>query len=240
MFYDLPEPMEFVSAISQTLDPQGVWHFEQSYLPTMLEMNSYDTLCHEHLEYYALSPILFMLNKAKMKIVDLQFNLINGGSIAITAAHRDSDFPEASKLVAEVIASEKQMGLDQLDVFQKFANNVEESRSSIQRFFVEAKAQGKKVFGYGASTKGNVLLQHCGIGTGDMPYIAEVNSDKFGKFTPGSLIPIVSEEWARSQNPDYFFVLPWHFRDFIVGREKSFFAKGGKLVFPLPNLEIVS
>jgi hypothetical protein len=240
MFYDLEHPQEFVNQIAELLDAEGVWVFEQSYLPLMLETNGYDTICHEHLEYYGLSQILRMLGKAGMKIVDLEFNDVNGGSFSVMAALSKSSRPEATKRIETALKREEELGLHTLKPFEAFRARMEEHRRSLSEVLVSIKRSGKKVLGYGASTKGNVLLQYCGLTEEDLPCIAEVNEDKFGAFTPGTEIPIVSEAQAKKARPDFFLVLPWHFRDGIIKREKEFLEKGGRLIFPLPNVQIVS
>ncbi len=240
MFYDLEDPSQFVREIADILDKDGVWTLEQSYLPRMLDTLSYDTICHEHLEYYALKQIKRMMDEAGLKIVDLEFNDINGGSFSISVARNEASYPECTALINSVLADEEKRGLSTLAPYLKFKNEMEAHRIQIIRFFENAKKQGKTVIGCGASTKGNVLLQYCGITKAEMPCISEVNEDKFGAFTPGTLIPIVSEALAREQSPDYFFVLPWHFRDGIIKREKDFLDKGGEIVFPLPRFEVVS
>lgn len=239
MFYDLPDPLAFVQSIATHLHPEGVWHFEQSYLPFMLQENSYDTICHEHLEYYSLGPILYVLRKSGLKVIDLKFNQINGGSFAITAAHQSSHLPEAKSLLEECLRQEARIGIDELSTFVAFSERLKVHREDISSFFADAKRKNWKVFGYGASTKGNVLLQYCGITSDDLECIAEVNEDKFGKFTPGTLIPIVSEQEAKSRKPDVFFVLPWHFREFILAKEAQYLKSGGRFFFPLPKGEVV-
>ena len=131
-------------------------------------------------------------------------------------------------------------GYAQLDVYNQFAQAVVKHRDELKAFIKDLQNNGKKIFGYGASTKGNVLLQYCGLTEQDLHCIAEVNPDKFGSFTPNTLIPIVSEQEAKAQNPDYFLVLPWHFRESIIEREQAFLEQGGKLIFPLPTLEVYS
>jgi hypothetical protein len=240
MFYDLEQPQVFVNEIASLLDEQGVWVFEQSYLPSMIEAKSYDTICHEHLEFYALKQIKMMLDKANLKIVDVEFNDINGGSFSITAAHRSSAYAEATSLVAEILANEVRIGLESGDVFKKLQADMDKHRDDLLKLLSDLKAQGKKVFGYGASTKGNVLIQYCGLTPELVPYIAEVNPDKFGSYTPGSKIPIISEADAKAMKPDYYIVFPWHFKQNILQREQEFLAQGGKFIFPLPKLDVVS
>jgi hypothetical protein len=240
MFYDLERPQDFVDQVAGLLDEQGLWVFEQSYLPFMLETNSYDTVCHEHLEYYGLAQIKRMLDKAGLKIVDVEFNDVNGGSFSVTAAPRKSKHAEASALLEGTLANETKLGLAGLEAYRSFAGRAAEHKRELTRLLQGLKNAGKRVFGYGASTKGNVLIQYCGIGPELVPCIAEVNEDKFGSFTPRSRIPIVSEAEARGKNPDYFIVFPWHFRAGILRREQPFLQRGGRFVFPLPQIEVVS
>jgi len=239
MFYDLEDPGLFVRQIAEILRPDGIWHFEQSYMPSMLRMNSYDTICHEHIEYYSLAPIKWLLESNGMKILDVQMNAVNGGSFAVTACLKDS-LPNPNQTVIDwLLDQEDRMGLKTPRPYRRFEEHVFEHRQNLQQLIRSLNADGKKIFGYGASTKGNVLLQFCGFTEKDIPFIAEVNPDKFGSFTPGTKIPIVSETEAKAMRPDYFLVLPWHFKSGIVAREEDFISGGGKLIFPLPEIEIV-
>ncbi len=240
MFYDLERPQTFVDEVAGLLDDQGVWVFEQSYLPFMLETNSYDTICHEHLEYYALRQVKQMLDKAGLKVVDIEFNDINGGSFSVTAAKRSASYPEAHALIDETLRKERDIKLSERNTYVRFAKAAAKHRDALVDLLRVLRAQGKKVLGYGASTKGNVLIQYCGLGTDLVSHIAEVNQDKFGSYTPGTKIPIVSEADARAMGPDYFIVFPWHFRANIIQREQSFLGSGGKFIFPLPSLDVVS
>ncbi|MBX3226839.1 MAG: class I SAM-dependent methyltransferase [Labilithrix sp.] len=234
MFYDLPAPMDFVRDVARVLADDGIWHFEQSYLPSMLETNSYDTVCHEHLEYYGLRQIHWMTRRAGLRIIDVQLNDVNGGSFAVTVEKGEGDAP----IVDEMIAKEDALGLHTLAPYEAFAARAERHRVELPALLEKLKAEGKKVLGLGASTKGNVVLQYCGIGPDLLPAIAEVNADKFGCVTPGTLIPIVSEDEARAEKPDVLMVLPWHFRKTFSERERPFLAGGGELLFPLPEIEL--
>jgi len=240
MFYDLESPMAFVEQIAEILADDGVWVLEQSYMPTMLTIDAYDTVCHEHLEYYALKQIKWLTDRAGLKIVDVDLNSVNGGSFSVMVAKSSSAYKENTKLINELLAVEETAGLRTLAPYQAFALRVADHKKELLKFIAERKKKGEKIFAYGASTKGNVILQYCHLTEQDIPAIAEVNSNKFGSFTPGTLIPIISEAEARAQKPDYFMVLPWHFRDGIVEREKEYLNSGGKLFFPLPKLEVVS
>lgn len=237
MFYDLEDPISFAREIESSLSENGVWIFEQSYLPSMLRTNSFDTICHEHLEFYALKQINWIADKAGLKVLDVEFNNINGGSFSIVAAKIGSKYEPNHASLNKILEDEKALGLDTTKAFDGFKDRVEKARSDLLNFLTEAKQAGKKVSGLGASTKGNVLLQYYGINSDLIGAVGEVNQDKFGAFTPGTLIPIISQEELLNTNPDYLVVLPWHFRDFF---EKSPDLKGCKLVFPLPELQIIT
>lgn len=239
MFYDLEDPLAFVRDIYQMLDDEGVWVFEQSYMPTMLDRLAYDTICHEHLEYYSLKQIQWALDKVGFKILSVDFNDINGGSFSVVAAKKGSQRIASSSLIKNILRAEENLGLDTLAPYEKFETRVKEHRLLLKEKLSDLKKKGKKVFGYGASTKGNVVLQYCDITTDELPFIAEVNVQKFGHFTPGSLIPIVSEKEAKDLSPDFFLVLPWHFRENIISREAQYIKQGGKLLFPLPEISVV-
>lgn len=238
MLYDLESPISFVREIAAILSGDGIWHFEQSYLPSMLRMNAYDTVCHEHVEYYGLRQIKWMLDRCGLKILDVEINDVNGGSFAVTAALATSPLAANETKVQEILQSEE--GLDTMLSYETFAKRVVAHREELRATLSGIAASGATVLGYGASTKGNVILQYCGLTASDIPAIAEVNPDKFGAFTPGTLIPIISEAEARARKPDYFLVMPWHFRGNLLAREKAFLQAGGKMLFPLPEVEIVS
>jgi len=236
MFYDLEEPMVFMQEIFDSLHDEGIWVFEQSYLPTMLEMNSYDTVCHEHLEYYGLKQVQWMAERVGFTIVDVEFNDVNGGSFSVVAAKTGSNQAAKAGSIDALLDAEKRLGLDTLKPYEEFAKRTEASRDALLEFIDAVIRSGKTVSALGASTKGNVLLQYCGLDERRVNKIGEVNETKFGCFAPGSLIPIVPEVELLSSNPDYLLVLPWHFRVFF---EKSARLKGRNLVFPLPTLESV-
>lgn len=239
MFYDLEAPMDFVRDIEQCLAEDGIWHFEQSYMPSMLRTNSYDTICHEHLEFYSLKVVKSILDNCEMKVIDVQMNSINGGSFAVTACKKNALYVSNKPVINWLLKQEDDMGLDNPKPYRDFEERVFRHKKNLTNLIESLVADGKKIIGYGASTKGNVLLQFCGFTTKHIPYIAEVNQEKYGAFTPGTLIPIISETEAKAMNPDYFLVLPWHFKDSILLREKDYLAQGGKFIFPLPEIEII-
>lgn len=239
MFYDLEQPVEFVKDIVKVLDYDGIWHFEQSYMPAMLRTNSYDTICHEHLEFYSFKVVKNILEQCGMKVIEVQTNSINGGSFAITASKQSSSLKQNLPVINWMLKQEEELGLDTPKPYRDFEERVFKHRKNLRDLVLSLVADGKKIFGYGASTKGNVILQFCNFTSKEIMYIAEVNEEKFGSFTPGTNIPIISEEEAKKMNPDYYIVFPWHFRDNILSREKEFLKNGGKFIFPLPEIEIV-
>ncbi len=240
MFYDLDKPIKFAEDIYDVLDNKGLWHLEQSYMPMMLKNNSYDTICHEHLEYYSLKSIKYIFDKVGFKIIDLEFNDINGGSFALTVAKKNNHLYEESKrLINWLIKKEELFSYNSVKTFKNFYVNIEKHKKIFRNLLLNLKESKKKVVGYGASTKGNIILQYCNINSNLVPYIAEVNKFKFNRYTPGSKIKIISEKKARSLNPDYLLVLPWHFKNFIVQKERKYLNKNTKLIFPLPDIDIV-
>jgi len=238
MFYDLDDPVDFSRQIAAVLADDGIWHFEQSYMPSMLRTNSYDTICHEHLEYYSIGVVKNVLEAAGLEVLDVQMNGVNGGSFAVTAAKKGSRQADRA-MINWLLEQEKRMGLETPGPFRDFEERVFRHREDLRRLIRALVEDGKTIVGYGASTKGNVLLQFCGLGPDEIPAIADVNQDKFGCVTPGTHIPIVSEMEARALDPDFLFVLPWHFKSGIVERERDFLERGGKMIFPFPEIEIV-
>lgn len=236
MFYDLEDPLTFMKDIYDLLDDRGIWLFEQSYTPKMILNGAYDAICHEHLDYYCLKQIKWMTDMVGFKITDIQFNNVNGGSFCIAVSKKGK---EADRL-NEYLTLENKLGFDAIERFESFEKKVKRHKLELNNFLRELKEAGKLVIGYGASTKGNVILQYCGIDTELLPYIAEVNEDKFGRFTPGSKIKIISDKDAMTMSPDYLLVLPWHFKEFIIEKEEQFLKKNGKLIFPLPYIEVFS
>lgn len=228
MFYDLEDPLQFAQQVYECLDSKGIWVIEQSYLLFMLTNNAYDTICHEHLEYYGLKQIKYIADKVGFKIIDIEFNDINGGSFAITLAKKNSFFKE------------KFVGSEIIMPYDTFKRNVIKHKEDLPEFLNKQKSLDKKILGYGASTKGNVVLQYCDITNEQLSHIGEVNEYKFGRYTPSTNIPIISEQRVKKMNPDYLMVLPWHFKNVIVPKEKEYLQKGGKLLFSLPCIDIIS
>lgn len=256
MFYDLPDPVEFARNIKNILHRDGIWVTEQSYLPRMLSTNSFDTICHEHLEYYSFRQIQYIADKVGLEILNLSFNDINGGSFRITFGHRsqlDFGFPrifpdgvsstsgldyQDNDIISRTILNEANLKLNTTLPFENFVRTCAELKDNLVSFLRKEKELGKKICIYGASTKGNVLLQYYKIDSTLIECVAERNPDKYGRLTPNTLIPIVSEEEVRNMKPDYMLVLPWHFKEEFLTREKEYMDNGGKLIFPLPTIQI--
>ena len=239
MFYDLEDPTAFVKDIEAILSDSGIWHFEQSYMPSMLRSNAYDTVCHEHLEFYSFKVIKNLLEHCGLRVIDVQMNAINGGSFAVTACKKNASYRSNYPVIEWMLRQEDDMRIDTPKPYRNFEEKVFLHRKNLLELIEALISDGKIIFGYGASTKGNVLLQFCGLTNKHISYIADVNKDKFGCFTPGTHIPIISEEEARAMKPDYFLVFPWHFKHTILEREREFTENGGKFIFPLPEIEIV-
>jgi 2-polyprenyl-3-methyl-5-hydroxy-6-metoxy-1,4-benzoquinol methylase len=242
MFYDLEDPIAFTRGIKSILSPEGVWIFEMSYMPMMLQMNSYDTICHEHLEYYSLAIIEYILKEAGMKIFNVAANNINGGSLRCYATHADNFSyrkPEFLQNIKAMRQEEFDLELDTDKPYKHFQDRINVHREELTGLLKKLKKEGRHIHIYGASTKGNTILQWCNIDHRLVDFAAERNPDKYGAMTLGTDIPIISEEESRAMNPDYYLVLPWHFKEEFVQRERETLARGIGLIFPLPNIEII-
>ena len=242
MFYDLENPHKFVGDIKAVLHEEGIWILELSYLPLMLEMNSFDTICHEHLEYYSLAPMERLFAEHDLEVVDVTLNGCNGGSFRLAVGHKGkvNPSPAARERVQQLRIQEFEQALDTDAPYATFRKNIEKIRKDMRAFLVKAKKQKKLVHGYGASTKGNTTLQYIGVTPDLVPAVADRNPDKFGSRTIGTNIPIISEEESRKAKPDYYLVLPWHFMDEFKQRESAFLKRGGKFLLPMPTVHLVS
>jgi GDP-mannose 4,6-dehydratase len=240
MFYDLPDPVQFAKDIYNILDDNGIWTCEQSYIITMLNRNSIDTICHEHLEYYSLTAIKYIADLSNFKIIDIKFNECNGGSFRIYFAKKSSThFEEASDRINEILNDEINYKIKEPEIYDNFIQNCDKEVLKLNKFIDIINKNGQQMYIYGASTKGNCLLQYAKIDETKVKYAVERNLNKVGKMTSTG-IEIISEETMRSNPPEYLLVLPWHFRDEIIKREDEYLENGGQLVFPFPNFEIYS
>ncbi|GAA4196984.1 class I SAM-dependent methyltransferase [Streptosporangium oxazolinicum] len=236
MFYDLPDPVGFMADVRDILTDDGVWMVEMSDLASMLGTLAYDAVCQEHLEYYALGQIEWMAERVGLTLTSAEHTDANGGSLCLTLVKDPARHKVDAASIDRMRRRETDLELDTMAPYETFARRVREHRDELRAFLDDSRAAGKLTLGYGASTKGNVVLQYCGIDSGDLPCIGEVSPGKHGCFTPGTGIPIVSEEDAKARRPDQLLVLPWVHRNGFVEREGEFLAGGGKMVFPLPSV----
>lgn len=244
MFYDLERPHDFVADIARILAPDGLWVVQMAYLPTMLSGNNFDNICHEHVGYYSLDVMDRLVRAHGLEIRDVELNDVNGGSFRLYiqhGTHTDERWQSGGgrDRVEELAATERALALAEADTYRKFADRIAEIREEVRGFVESELADGKVMHIYGASTKGNTILQYFGLDHRHFPVAAERNQDKWGLRTVATEIPMVSEEESRRADPDYYFVLPWHFRDAFLARERDYLDSGGGMIFPLPEPTLV-
>jgi hypothetical protein len=241
MFYDLERPRDFVADVADSLARQGVWVMELHYLPLMLEANSFDAIVHEHLEYYSLAVLERLFAEEGLEVVRAEINDINGGSIRLFIGHAGQipRTPERTEAIQALRIREFELALDDAEPYEQFRQRAEKVRDDLRALLTDLKSQGKSVHIYGASTKGNTILQYAGIDASLVPYAADRNPDKWGSETIATRIPIISEEESRAMNPDYYLALPWHFLNEFLERETEFLARGGRFIVPLPDVRVV-
>lgn len=235
MFYDLEDPCDFARQVNSILDPEkGIWVLEQSYMPEMLRVNSFDTVCHEHLSYYGMRQLKYIMDHSNFKIIDFEFNDVNGGSISVVVANKTSKYDECTQRLSSLIQQELDLQLDTVKPWEDFEKRIDDCKEQFWQIIKDVEDLGLKVAALGASTKGNVTLQTWKLDC--IEVVGDVNPDKHGSFTPGTWIPIKDEDIVLSEY-DVFVILPWHFRNFFVNNDKF---KGKKLLFPLPNPELIT
>lgn len=241
MFYDLEQPRVFVQDIAEALADRGIWVIELHYLPAMLERNAFDAIVHEHLEYYSLAVIERLIGEAGLEVVAAELNEINGGSIRLFVGHQGQHkrSPEQMEALAALRIAEFELALDSPEPYEQFRVGVEKVRDDLLRTCREIVNAGKKIHVYGASTKGNTILQYAGIDHTLIEAAADRNPDKWGSETIATKIPIISEEESRRMRPDYYLALPWHFLDEFLTREQEFLQQGGQFIVPLPEVRTV-
>jgi len=243
MFYDLVDPKKFAKDIEEILDDNGVWCVQISYLASMLKYNNFYDICHEHLSYYSIYSFEYLLDKLNLKCFYAQTNAVNGGSIRLFVCKKSCtkyDKPDSIKDLEKLKEDEKKYNLKAEKTFIDFQKNITEIKNKTNIFVDKILKSNQKVLALGASTKGNILLQHFGLDKTRIPFISERNPEKVGLKCLGSDIELVSEDKARSIKPKAFVVLPWNFKDEIVKREKRYLDEGGELMFPMPYPHVVS
>jgi len=249
MFYDLLNPDPFIEDINKILDDNGIWVLQLSYTPLMLQQLAFDNICHEHAYYYSLTSLKKLFAKYDLKIVDCSLNDINGGSfrvyvqkkVASITSFGSSPLRDVCNFRIESLLNYEKNNFDisKVEVWNKFVDDIEALKKQTVDFIKKEKAKGKVICGYGASTKGNTLLQWFELDNTLIDAIAERSPYKYGLKTIGTNIPIKSEEDVRAMNPDYMLVLPWHFINEFIERENEYLSKGGKFIVPCPKFEII-
>jgi len=237
MFYDLDDPNTFVSDLHAILDNNGIIIIQQNYLAGMLLQNAFDNIVHEHREYYSLLSLEKLLDRHGFDVFDVELHDLNGGSFRTYICHQGSR--KISSSVIKLRESENKLGLQGIEIYQQFAGRIHELKEELYGFIAGEVKNGKIIYIYGASTRGNTLLQYCGLDNTLIKKAVERNEEKWGKKIASVGIPIISEEQARIEKPDYMLVLPWFFKEEFIKREAEYIEQGGKLVFPMPKLEIV-
>lgn len=250
MFYDLDNPRPFVQDMYDILDDDGVVVIQMSYTPLMIKQMAFDNICHEHVYYYDLTSLMSLFSRIGFKCVDCSLNDTNGGSFRIyfRKQHaKDSKFASAplrdvcDVRVSSILAYEQNViNIRKASIWENFESRLRKMKEELSEIIRDIKREGKTIYGYGASTKGNTLLQYFNINHHHITAIAERSPYKFGLKTIGTHIPIVSEEEMRAAKPDYLLILPWHFIDEFVEREKELLATGTKMIVPCPKVEIIS
>ncbi len=243
MFYDLENPIYFACSIQCHLNDTGIWVVEMSYMPHMLDNNSYDTICHEHLEYYSFAVLEHIFETAGLVCVRAELNDCNGGSIRCYVAHKrdrqhflNKDWQLAMQKLRQ---SEFELQLDTDKPYAEFSKRIEDNRLDLVKALARMKQQGHIIHVLGASTKGNTILQWCGIDSRIIDKASDRNPDKERAMTLGTNIQIVSEEESRRGRPHYYLILPWHFQKSMIDRERAAGYVGG-FIIPLPHLQIIS
>jgi NDP-4-keto-2,6-dideoxyhexose 3-C-methyltransferase len=237
MFYDIEDPISFMRQIKSVLSEDGIWVLESSYLPLLLENLTYDQICHEHVTYLALKDINYMMAEVGLRVFDVDLNQVNGGSLFIIAGHENASYKSKKDKIKRLLSKEKK--LSEEVTYNRFKNRLMSHKEEVRHFIDLIKKSGQTIYGYGASTKGNIVLNYCDLTPDDLPAISDRNQEKHGLVTPGTGIPIISHEQIRKIKPDYLLVLIWHFRREVIDFELDYLERGGKLVFHLPRLHIV-
>jgi len=239
VFYDSLDPIKFLKDVKKLLSKDGIFLLEFADLASIIQNKMFDTICHEHLEYYSTKVIINLCKKSGLRVFDIKSNEINGASKQYFVCHINSKIKKKINIINDILIKEEKLELSKYKTFKKFISDINISKSELVKKLKKYKKLGKKIHCYGASTKGNVLLQYYGINNRLIDYVAERNKNKYNLYTPGTKIRIISEIVSRFYKPDYYLVLPWHFRKEILIREKEIIKKGTKFIFPLPKLKIV-
>jgi len=238
MFYDLEDPIFFLLQIKKILSEDGIIHVEVAYLPEIIKTFSYDTFCQEHYEYYSFHSLNYLFCKCKLKIVNFGFNKINGGSIWIEASHQEHYLNIDEQKNLKLLQNEKKNGIDKLSTYKKFFLKVKKHSASIRKILKKLKRQKRIIYGFGASTKGNVLLQFGKINGSLIDGIFDINPEKFQSYTPITKIKIINENQMKNLQIEYILLLIWHFDKYVIKKIKKINNKI-KIIIPFPKIRIV-
>ena len=238
VFYDLLNPNKFLNDVNEILDDSGIFLLEFADLASIIKYNMFDTFCHEHLEYYSLKVISKMCKKNDLRIFDIKTNSINGGSIQLFICKKSANYKNNNTPINRAFSFERKLKLHKKETYIKFFKKIKKIKKQTFNFIQKAKNKNKTIHCYGASTKGNVLLQYFKLNNKMISHVAERNPKKYNLYTPGSRIQIISESQSRKMLPDYYLVLPWHFKKEILIREKKTIKNGSKFIFPLPKFTV--
>ncbi len=239
VFYDLKNPNTFLNGIKKLLHYNGIFYLEFQDLMMIIKHNMFDTICHEHLEYYSVTFINKLLKEHDLRIFDHSYNDINGGSSAYLICHNTARYKTKKNKINQILLKEKKFGIEKISTYKKFKKRIDLMKKKLNLKIKKIVKNKKTIHGYAASTKGNVLLQYYNLDNRNIKFISDRNPRKFNLYTPGSNIKIISETESRRLNPDYYLVLAWHFKKEILSREKIIRKKGTKFIFPLPNIKII-
>lgn len=240
MFYDLENPNKFVSDITKCLAHDGMWTIQMAYLKTDIDSNGFDNIVHEHLEYYSLHSLEHLLERHNLEVFDLELNDLYGGSIRTYIKHKNSTAFQISASVESLRKQELADGFSEVQTYLDYGKRVMNLKSDLMNFVQKEHENGKTIYCYGASTKGNTQLQYFGIDDTVIEKVVDRDFRKFGKYTVGTNLLVISEEQGRQENPDYFIVLPWHLTEFFMKREEAYLRAGGKFIVPMPNFRIIT
>ena len=239
VFYDLENPHDFIVAVKKLLHKDGIFYLEFQDLMKILKNNMFDTICHEHLEYYSVNFINSLMKKHNLRVFDHYYNKINGGSSAYFICHRNSYYKSHTSKINKIINQEIKYGIKKISTYKNFKKKIDLLKNRLNLLINNLVRDGKVIHGYAASTKGNILLQYLNLNNKQIKFISDRNPKKSGLYTPGSKIKIITEKESRKMKPDYYLVLAWHFRREILLREKELRRKGTRFLFPLPTINVV-
>lgn len=248
MFYDIEKPKEFLKQVAEIIDDDGIFVLQLSYTPLMIEQLAFDNICHEHIWYYSLFNIKKLLEESGFQVFNCELNDVNGGSFRVYSTLNKLKISDiltqqyidvSNYRINSILEYEKKLNLNDEQTWINFFNKIEELKENTISFIKKEKANGKKIWAYGASTKGNTLLQYFNLDNTLIDGIADRSHYKWGLRTVGTNIPIYSESEMRKASPDYLLILPWHFINEFIKRENDFIKNNGIFIVPCPKFKLI-